>query len=177
MFDINVEKKNTIARRISSFNRVKKRAHKIRWFISIPFSHNTARKRRDCKTTINIIVAEKPKNFPKIKSCLLIGLESIKKIVFPSISLNNNWLQTKSTPISPKISIIPRPKSTITLCSLFPIVRPQRANEKIINTNAKNRIRYKNLFLTISLKVFLAMFNMTMVFWKIFFFFASVVSF
>jgi len=151
IFDIKLEKKNTIASSTSSFKNVKSRAHSMREFISIHWKNNTARYRRDCNPTIRAIVPENPKNFPRIKSCLLIGFESMRKIVFPSISLNSNWLPTKSTQISPKISIIPRPKSTTTL-SDSPIVSFHSARENRINTKAKNRIRYKNLFLTISLK-------------------------
>ena len=100
-----------------------------------------------------------------MKSCLLIGFESIRKIVFHSISLKSNWLHTKSTHISQKISIIPSPKSTITL-SHSPIVRFHSAIEKMINTKAKKSMRYKNLFLTISLKVFLEIFNIVWIFEK-----------
>ena len=163
MLLIKVEKKNTIARSISSFKKVKNTAQSIKSVMTIPLSNNTTRNKADCSSTIRAIVPENPKNFPRIKSCLLIGLESIKNIVFPSTSLNKSWLHTNNTPISPNISIIPSPKSTMTF-SDSPRVRAPRAREKSINTKAKNRIRYKNLFLTISLKVFLAMFHIVWVF-------------
>lgn len=165
MLLINVEKKKTIASSISSFKKVKNNAHRIRCVIPIPLRSNTHKNNNAWKITIKAIVPEKPKNFPRIKSCLLIGLESMRNIVFPSTSLNNNWLPTNNTQIRPKTSIIPRPKSTITF-SLWPIVNSQRAIENRINTKAKNKIKYKNLFLTISLKVFLAIFSIVWYFWK-----------
>ena len=155
---IKVENKNTIARSISNFKKVKNKAQDIRFVIAISENSNTPRNTSDWTRIIKAIVPENPKNFPRIKSCLFIGFESMRKIVFHSTSLNNSWLPTKSTPISPNISIIPSPKSTITF-SDSPIVSFPRARENIINTKAKKRIRYKNLFLTISLKVFLAMFS------------------
>lgn len=163
MLLINVEKKNTIARRISSFKNVKKSDQSISQVISIFLKSKTPIYKTACKKVIKSMVAEKPKNFPRIKSCLLIGFERIRKIVFPSISLNKSWLHTNSTPISQNTSIIARPKSTI-IFSHCPIVSWLNAREKIIKTKAKNKMRYKNLFLTISLKVFLAMFNMV---WQI----------
>jgi hypothetical protein len=105
-------------------------------------------------------VPEKPKNFPSIKSRLLIGFESIRKIVFHSISLNRSWLPTKRTQIRPNTSIIESQKSKITLSS-SQIVSFHKAKENKINTNAKKRIKYRNLFRTISLKVFFAIFNIT----------------
>ena len=105
------------------------------------------------------IVDEKPRNFHRINSYLFIGFERIRNIVFPSISLNKSWLQTNNTQISQKISIIASPKSTIILLS-SPIVSFPSKREKTINTKAKNIIKYKNLFLTISLNVFSAMLNM-----------------
>lgn len=160
---INVEKKNTIERSISSFKKVNNRAHTIRCVISISLKNNIKRNRIDWKNIIKAIAPEKPKNFPRMKSCRLIGLLKIRKIVFPSTSLKRSWLPTNNIPISPKISIIPNPKSTITF-SLSPIVRLPRAKENNIKINAKKRMRYKNLFLTISLKVFIAMFNMVWLF-------------
>ena len=44
-------------------------------------------------------------NKKKINSYLLIGFERMRKIVFPSISLNKSWLPTNKTPINQKISI------------------------------------------------------------------------
>lgn len=155
---INVEKKNTIARRISSLKKVNKSDQTISQLIGIDWNNKTKRNKRDWKKTIRNILAENPKNFHKIKSCLFIGFERIRNIVFHSISLNNSWLPTKRTPMSPKTSIIERPKSTITL-SPSPMVSFPRANEKIINTQAKKTMRYKNLFRTISFKVFKAIFN------------------
>jgi hypothetical protein len=90
MFPINVEKKNTIARSISSFKNVKNNAQRIRSVISIFFIINTPRNNTACNNTIKAIVPENPKNFQSIKSCLLIGLDNIKNIVFPSISLNKS---------------------------------------------------------------------------------------
>lgn len=160
-----VEKKNTIASKASSFKNVKNTAHIISPVISMPWNNKTAKYKIACNPTIKAIVPENPKNLPNMKSCLLIGLESIRNIVFPSISLKSSWLPTKSTPISPNISIIPSPKSTITFSDSQMVSFP-RAKENKINTKAKNRMRYKNLFLTISLKVFLAIFNIVWCFWK-----------
>ena len=102
--------------------------------------------------------AENQKNFQSINSYLFIGLESIKNIVLPSISLKRSWLQTNKTPTIQKISIIDNQKSTIILSSSH-IVNFQRDIEKIIKTKAKKSIKYKNLFLTISLKVLIVMFS------------------
>lgn len=140
MLLIKVEKKKTIARSISSLKNVNIRDHITRLLIAISFQSNTHKKSADCEKIISATVAENQKNFPIIKSCLLIGFERIRKIVFPSTSLKRSWLPTKRTPIRPKISIIPSPKSTITF-SASPIVSFPRAREKIINTNAKKSIR------------------------------------
>jgi len=159
MFDINVEKKNTSDSNISSLNNVNSSEKIIKLVISMPFINKTIKNRIDCRATINATVAEKPKNFPSINSYLLIGLLSIKNIVFHSISLKSNWDHTNNTHTNQNISIIANQKSTITLLSSH-IVNFQSATENTINTKAKNRIKYKNLFLVISLKVFSAMFNM-----------------
>lgn len=101
---------------------------------------------------------EKPKNFHKINSYLFIGLDKIKKIVFQSISLKSNWLQTKITEIKENNSIIASQKSRIILLS-SQIVNFHKDIENIIKIKAKNIIKYRNLFLIISLKVFIVMFN------------------
>ncbi|MDP2396211.1 MAG: hypothetical protein Q8S84_08230 [bacterium] len=67
--------------------------------------------------------------------------------------MNNSCDQTKSTHTNQNISIIANQKSTIILVS-SQIVSLPNAIEKTMNTKAKNRIKYKNLFLTISLNVF-----------------------
>jgi hypothetical protein len=85
------------------------------------------------------IVPVNHKNLPNINSYLSIGFESIKNIVFHSTSLNNSWLQTNITHISPKISIIARPKSTV-IFSSFQSVNCPNEREKIININQKNNI-------------------------------------
>ena len=109
------------------------------------------------------IVQLKPTNFHNINSDLFIGFDNIKKIVFHSTSLKSNWLQTNKTQTIQNISIIARPKSTIILLS-FQSVSCHNKIEKIINTNAKKRIKYKNLFLTISLKVLSAILNITKIY-------------
>jgi hypothetical protein len=109
---------------------------------------------------IKNIVPLKPKNFPNINSYLLIGFDKIRKIVFHSTSLKSNWLQTNKTQIIQKISIIAKPKSTITFES-SQIVSCPKEREKIIKTNAKNKIKYKNLFLTISLNVLSPILNIS----------------
>jgi hypothetical protein len=85
-----VEKKNTIANNISNLKYVNKRAQSISPVTGIQLSSKTMIYNIDCNNTIKNIVPENPKNFPRMKSCLLIGLERIRKIVFPSISLNSN---------------------------------------------------------------------------------------
>lgn len=85
------------------------------------------------------IAKEKPANFQRINSERLIGFESIKNIVFPSISLNKSWLQINKTHISPNTSIIESPKSTM-IFSSSPSVSFHKAREKAINTIAKNTI-------------------------------------
>ncbi len=136
----------------------------------------TPKNKSDWSTTIRRMVKENPKNFPRIKSCLLMGLLRIKKIVFPSISRNSSWLPTNNTPTIPNISIIASPKSTITLLS-SPIESFPIAKENRIKIKAKNKIRYKNLFLTISLNVLSAMLNMVWCLNNTFSFFVSLVSF
>ncbi len=158
MFDIIVEKKNTRAKSISNFKNVNTKLIIIKWSISIHFMSITAKSKRDWKNTIIAIVAENPKNFQRINSYLPIGFDRIRKIVFPSTSLNKSWLQTNKTPINQNISIIDNPKSTIILLSSQSVNCP-KTREKIINKNPKNKIIYKNLFLTISLKVLNAIFN------------------
>lgn len=119
----------------------------------IPLKNKTQIYKIDWNKTTKNITNEKPKNLPKINSYLFIGLDKIKNIVFPSTSLKSNWLHTNKTEINENISIIARPKSTITLLS-SQIVSFPKAREKIIKTSAKKIIKYKNLFLIISLKVF-----------------------
>lgn len=158
IFDIKVEKKNTNHNKISSLKNVNSREKEIRLVISMSFKKRTIRNSTDCSRTIKNIVAENPKNLPNINSYLLIGLLNIKKIVFHSISLNSNCDQTNKTHTSQKISIIASQKSTIILLSSQIVSFPNKI-EKTINTKAKNKIRYKILFLIISLKVFSAIFN------------------
>ena len=155
---INVERKNTIAKRISSFNRVNMREKTISEVTSISLSNNTIKKSRDCSNIISEIVPEKPRNLPKINSYLCIGLESIKNIVLPSTSLKRSWDHTKSTHTSPKNSIIARPKSTMIFESSQIVSFPSDI-ENNIKAKAKNIIKYKNLFLTISLNVLSVIFS------------------
>lgn len=139
MGDINVEKKKTSPNIISSFKNVKKSDHKISEVISMSLNNKTLRNTNDWNIIIRRIVREKPKNFPRIKSCLLIGLLKIRKIVFHSISRNNSWLPTNRTPTSQKNSIIAIPKSTITFSS-SPMVSFPRARENTKKIHAKNSI-------------------------------------
>lgn len=157
-FDIKLDKKNTIERAISSFKKVFIIDQIMRLSICIFWKKSRDKKIIAWKSIISKIAKEKPKNFHKINSYLLIGLDKIKKIVFPSISLKSSWLHTKSTQIRPKISIIASQKSMIILL-VSQIVNFDREIEKIINTNAKKSIIYKYLFLEISLNVFIAMFS------------------
>jgi hypothetical protein len=69
---------------------VNKREKRIREFISIHFIHNTINRSIDWKSMMSSIVAENHKNFQSINSYLFIGLESMRKIVFHSISLNRS---------------------------------------------------------------------------------------
>ena len=158
MFDINVEKKKTSQRDISSFKNVATREKLIKLVISISFINKTIKNNIDWNNIIKNIVAEKPSNFHKINSYLFIGLLRIKKIVLPSISLKSSWEPTKSTHTNQNISIIASQKSTIILLS-SQIVNFQRDIEKSMKIKAKNNIKYKNLFLTISLKVLIAILN------------------
>lgn len=158
IFDIKVDKKRTIAIRIISFKKIKRSENNIKPSISIHLKYKTIKYKIDCKNVIKNITSQNPKNFHRINSYLLIGFESIKKIVFPSISLNKSWLQTNKTHINQKISIIAIPKSVMTLLS-SPIVSFQSEIEKTINKKAKTKIKYKNLFLTISLNVLNAILN------------------
>ena len=158
IFDINVEKKNTRESNISNLKNVNSNENEINLVISISFNIKTHKNKIDWNSIIKATVHENHKNLPKINSCLLIGLLNIKNIVLPSISLNNSWDHTNKTQTNQKISIIANQKSTIILLSSH-IVSLPKAIENIINTNAKNNIKYKNLFLTISLNVFNAMFN------------------
>jgi len=158
--DIKLEKKNTSARSISNFRKVNNNDHNIRWVMTTPSNHNTAKNKSACNNTMRPIVAEKPKNFPRINSYRAIGLESIKKIVFHSISLNKSWDPTNSTQIIPKVSIMASQKSTTTF-SLSQSVSCPRLRENNKNIKAKNKIIYKNLFRTISLNVFIAIFNIS----------------
>ena len=87
IFDINVEKKNTKASKISSLKKVNSRENDIRLVISIHLNAKTNKNRIDCSNIINATVAENQKNLPRINSYLLIGLLNIKNIVLPSIYL------------------------------------------------------------------------------------------
>lgn len=158
IFDIKVEKKKTSDNNISNLKNVAISENTINQVISIHFNQITIKNKIDCNNIIKAIVAENHKNFPKINSYLFIGLLSIKKIVFHSISLKSSCDQTKSTHTNQNISIIAKPKSTITLLS-SQIVSFHKAIENIMKTNAKKSIRYRNLFLTISLNVFKAILN------------------
>jgi hypothetical protein len=120
--------------------------------------NNTPKNNIAWNNTIKNIVQLKPKNFHKINSYLSIGFDNIRKIVFHSISLKSNWLHTNNTQTIQNISIIASQKSTIILLSSH-IVSCHNKIEKIINTKAKNKIKYKNLFLTISLNVLNEMLN------------------
>lgn len=139
IFDIKLERKNTTASNISSLRKVKNSDQSIRSVIGSCLKNSIHKNKSAWKSVMRKTVAEKPKNFQSKKSWRLIGFESMRKIVFPSISLNKSWLPTKSTPIIPKISIIPSPKSTITL-SDSPIVKVPNTMEKPMNTKAKNKI-------------------------------------
>jgi hypothetical protein len=105
-----------------------------------------------------VITHANQRNFHTINSYLLIGLLKIKKIVFHSISLNKSWLQTKSTPISQKISIRAIQKSKITF-SPSPIVSFPSQTDNKRNKTANTKIKYKNLFLIISFNVLSAIFH------------------
>jgi hypothetical protein len=118
----------------------------------------TTIKRSDCKNVIIVITPANHKNFHKINSYLLIGLLKIRKIVFHSISLKRSWLQTKSTQISQNISISASQKSKITF-SHSQIVSFPRPIDNNKNKIANTKIKYKNLFLIISLKVLSAIFH------------------
>lgn len=155
--DIKVDKKSTIETKVISFKSININEKIISGVIEIPLKNKTPKNKIDCKTTIKEITQENQKNFHKINSYLLIGFDNIKNIVFHSISLNNNWLQTNKTQINQNISIIEIPKSTITFSS-SQIVSLPKASEKTINKSQKITIIYKNLFLTISLNVFNAIF-------------------
>ncbi len=158
IFDIKVEKKKTNDNSISNFKKVKNNEKSINLVISISLINNTIKNNNDCKAIISIIQRENQKNFQIINSYLLIGFDKIKNIVFHSISLNSNWLHTNKTLKNQNISIIASQKSTTTLLS-SQIVNFHKEIEKIINTKAKKTIKYKNLFLVISLNVFNAIFN------------------
>ena len=158
MFDINVEKKKTRDRRISNLKKVNNKEKTIKEVILIHLINNTAKNSNDCNAIINKIVAENQKNFQRMNSYLFIGLDKIKKIVIHSISLNKSWEPTNNTHTNQKISIIDNQKSTITLLSSQIVSFPNEI-ENTIKTKAKNKIRYKNLFLTISLNVLSAIFN------------------
>lgn len=158
IFDINVEKKKTNANKISSLNSIKTKENRTSLVISISFINKTIKNNNACNAKIREMHKENQINFQIINSYLFIGFDNIKNIVFPSISLNKSWLQTKSTLKNQKISIIASQKSTIILSS-SQIVSFPKETEKTIKTSAKKTIRYKNLFLVISLNVFKAMFN------------------
>lgn len=158
MFEIKVEKKNTNANKISSLKNVKTNENIINFVISISLINNTAKNKIVCNKIIERIHRENQTNFPIINSYLFIGLDKIKKIVFHSISLKSNWLQTNKTLKNQNISIIASQKSTIILLS-SQIVSFHKEMEKTIKTKAKKTIKYKNLFLVISLNVFKAIFN------------------
>lgn len=154
MFDIKVEKKKTNDKSISSLKNVNNKENKINLVISKSFINNTTKNNIDWKNIIRNKVNENHKNFHKINSYLFMGLLNIRKIVFHSISLNNNWEPINKTHTKPNISIIANQKSIIIFWSSH-IVSFQSRSENMIKTNAKKSIKYKNLFLTISLKVFI----------------------
>lgn len=158
IFDINVEKKNTSQSVISNFNNVKISEKTIKLVTAISFNKSTSKNNIDWNNIIKKIVQENQRSFHNINSYLFIGLLNIKNIVFHSTSLKSNWEPTNNTQTSQNISIIASQKSTIILLSSH-IVNVQREIENIIKIKAKNKIRYKNLFLTISLKVLSAIFN------------------
>ena len=133
---IKVEKKKTKAKVNSSFKKVFSKDQSINFVISISFIKSINKNKKDCKTVINKIVIEKPKNFHKIKSVLVIGLLKFKKIVFHSISLNKSWLQINKTQISQKISIAPSQKS-ITIYVVSQIVNFCNNKEKNIKITQK----------------------------------------
>lgn len=95
-----------------------------------------------------------------MNSYLFIGFDKIKNIVFQFISLKRSWEPTNKTQISQNISIIAKPKST-TILDEFHIEKFQSNHQKISKIKAKRRIKYKNLFLTISLNVLIAILNIT----------------
>ena len=130
----------------------------INLVISMSFIKITPKNKIACNAIIARIQRENHTNFHTINSYLLIGFDKIKNIVFHSISLNNNWLHTNKTLRNQNISIIASQKSTTILLS-SQIVNFHKESEKIINTKAKKTIKYKNLFLVISLNVFNAIFN------------------
>ena len=137
---------------------MKKIAHRMRYVRVISWNNNTPKNKTAWAKIIRQMVRENQRYFQSIKSCLLKGFERIKKIVFPSTSLKRSWLPTNKTQIIQNISIIASQKSTMTF-SHSPIVSFPSASENIINIQAKKSIRYKNLFLTISLNVFFAILN------------------
>lgn len=157
MFDIKLDKKNTIASIISSFKNMFMIDQIIKLSISIFLKNKTIKNNIDWKSVIKSIVIENQRIFQRINSYLFIGLLNIKKIVFHSTSLNNNWLHTNKTQRSQNISIIANQKSTIILES-SPIVSFHKIIENAIKINQKNTIIYKYLFLIISLNVFNAIF-------------------
>ena len=159
MFDINVEKKKTSANNVSIFRKVNHIENRTIFVISTSFINNTPRKSNHWIKIMSEIVAENPRNFHIINSYLLMGFDNIRKMVFPSISLKSNWLPTNKTHSNEKISIIASQKSVTTFVS-SPIVSFPNSIENAINANANTRMRYRNLFLIISLKVFNAMLNM-----------------
>jgi hypothetical protein len=135
----------------------------IKLVIAISLKNKTIKNNNACNAIINMTVIEKPINFHIINSYLFIGLLKIRNIVLPSTSLNKSWLQTNKTQTKPNISIIARPKSTIILLS-SQIVSFPKSREKTMKMNAKNKIKYKNLFLTTSLKVLNAILNIFLLF-------------
>ena len=86
-------------------------------------------------------------------------VHTVRCTISPISTTYNNCDPTNRTQIKPNNSIIASQKSTI-IFSSFPKVNFHKAIENKINTKAKNRIKYKNLFLTISLNVLMAMLNM-----------------
>ena len=158
ILDINVEKKNTKDNKISNLKNVKSRENNINFVISISFKNKMIKNKIAWNKIIKKIFSENQKNFHKINSYLFIGLESIKKIVFHSISLKSNWEPTNKTDINQNISIIANQKSVIIFLSSQSVSCPKEI-EKIIKTKAKKIIKYKNLFLIISLKVFIVILN------------------
>jgi len=108
--------------------------------------------RSDCPAMRQKITAENHKNFPSTNSERSMGLERMRKIVFPSISFSTSWLPINTTPMSPKISIIDTQKSRIILFS-SPMARLLSTREKSVKRIPKKKMSVKKRLRIISLKV------------------------